>query len=136
MAVLPGFPPSNTISPGTKMSPEIVEKNVEVGKLRSEDLFRCIVGGTYQKFMFISKQLKENKYIVRAICLDNGVANSVQNFEVLSFDLNTEVVWIQQSYGEGNEIDSCRGCGQKLVSDKLSEKYGDYCPNLWCTELN
>ena len=150
MAILNGFPPSNTISCGISIvnsianpAPIIVEKVVKLSQLRVEDRFRYDKTGVNhdapQEFMYISKDYKPESGIpvkVRAICYKSPLDPEKWNIEVgevFDFDASESVIWLQITYdGKGLEPDCCRGCGEKLVKDNFSNEYGDYCPNNWC----
>lgn len=146
MAILRGFPPSNTISPGVSIGNSVattivVEKTVKLIQLRPEDRFKADKYGTasgHQEFMFLDsdKDLDPTSsipVIVRAICYKSNYEGVIEPGNIYSFDANKEVIWLQTTTdGKGLEIDVCRGCGEKLVKDNLSGTYGDYCPNSWC----
>jgi hypothetical protein len=86
MAILTGFPPSNTISPGPRIPCAIKETTVEIGSLKEESRFR----------------LGENEYFLlkriypgspRALCYKGSDVG-----QIMGFSLDKEVIWLENTY--------------------------------------
>lgn len=122
MAILKGFPPSNSICPSTYI-PDIVDTPIKIGNLEPEQKFRTEDGSEYLK-------LKNDVYGCRAICYKGGSAG-----DIFGFDVSREVIWLRPIYKHvvsPPSVDYCQKCGTKLVVDQFSNSYGDWCPNPKC----
>lgn len=130
MDILTGFPPSNTISPGTYI-PDIVRTKIKIGNLEPEQKF---VTKDEMEFMRLSNDMHGG---IKAICYKGGPNHEAGT--VYCFDRNVEVFWLRPIYihakfqrGMIIPADCCQRCGTKLICDDFSTKYGDWCPNENC----
>lgn len=135
MAILKGFPPSNTISPGTYI-PTIKEVRVKIGLIPAENAFRTDDGC---EFMMLGRDV----HGCRAVCYlakERDVMGLVGLHEtpgtIYGFDINREVIWLKKVYTHRPNADipedCCQKCGEKLQIDAFSKEFGDWCPNPNC----
>jgi len=124
MAILRGFPPSNSIFPTTYI-PDIVETSIKIGNLEVEEKFRTEDGSEYLK-------LKNASWECRAICYKSKTNEAGA---IYGFDINREVIWLRKSYKHVplTDVSCCQKCGEKLIIDEFSNQYGDWCPNPSCS---
>lgn len=127
MAILRGFPPSNTISPTTYI-PDIVDTPIKLSNLEPEEKFRTKTGAEYMRL--------SNDFLgPRGICYKSSTTDYGEKpGDVYGFDPDVEVIWLRKIYRNqvGHAADCCQKCGTKLVCDEFSKTYGDWCPNENC----
>lgn len=137
MAILKGFPPSNTVSTHNyhySNEPEIYEIPILIKNLKQEEKFRT----SYGEFMRMTNQ--DGHTACRGLCYKKFIENvpimlaRLEVGDICFFNSEDEVTWLRMANSKPDSypMDCCQYCGAKLIVDAVSNRFGDWCPNEDC----
>lgn len=89
------------------------------------------------ELMFLERFFWHEIPRVRAVCYKDvydlkSVYAGFTDFkvgEIYEFSISD---WVTYLSFDGTDFEKCRSCSTRLISDTLSDRYGDYCPNERC----